>query len=61
MMMLAQKLYLNRHVRTSAPNSDPPKPEIIRDPVTGLPVLDAGAGAPLLSSKEVLKIQADFP
>lgn len=34
---------------------------IIADPVTGLPVLSAGAGAPVLSSKEVEEILANFP
>jgi AbrB family looped-hinge helix DNA binding protein len=34
---------------------------IIADPVTGLPVLSAGAGAPMLSSREVEKILANFP
>jgi AbrB family looped-hinge helix DNA binding protein len=31
------------------------------DPITGLPVLSAGAGAPPLSSKQVREILADFP
>lgn len=35
--------------------------KIISDPVTGLPVLSAGAGAPPLSSKEVDEILANFP
>jgi len=34
---------------------------IIADPVTGLPVLSAGADAPVLSSKEVSEIIANFP
>jgi AbrB family looped-hinge helix DNA binding protein len=33
---------------------------IIADPVTGLPVLSAGPGAPLLRSKEVEEILANF-
>lgn len=37
------------------------KAKIVRDPITGLPVLNAGSGAPVLSSKEVHEIQADFP
>jgi AbrB family looped-hinge helix DNA binding protein len=32
------------------------KDSILLDPVTGLPVLDAGQGAPLLSSKQVQEI-----
>ena len=34
---------------------------IIADPVTGLPVLSAGVDAPVLSSREVEEIQANFP
>jgi AbrB family looped-hinge helix DNA binding protein len=34
---------------------------IIDDPVTGLPVLSAGPNAPLLTSKEVEEILANFP
>jgi AbrB family looped-hinge helix DNA binding protein len=35
--------------------------KIISDPVTGLPVLSAGADAPVLSSKDVDEILANFP
>ncbi|MGD0520648.1 MAG: AbrB/MazE/SpoVT family DNA-binding domain-containing protein [Terracidiphilus sp.] len=38
-----------------------PKARIIDDPLTGLPVLSAGPDAPLLTSKEVEEILADFP
>jgi AbrB family looped-hinge helix DNA binding protein len=31
------------------------------DPVTGLPILSAGEGAPRLSSKHVREILAEFP
>jgi AbrB family looped-hinge helix DNA binding protein len=34
---------------------------IIKDPLTGLPVLSAGPGAPKLTSKQVAEILADFP
>jgi AbrB family looped-hinge helix DNA binding protein len=37
------------------------KGRIISDPLTGLPVLSAGADAPVLSSKEVEEILANFP
>jgi AbrB family looped-hinge helix DNA binding protein len=37
------------------------KTEIITDPVTGLPVLSAGPGAPVLTSKDVREMLADFP
>lgn len=35
--------------------------KIVTDPVTGLPVLSAGADAPPLTSKEVAEILASFP
>ncbi len=35
--------------------------KIVRDRVTGLPVLTAGPEAPALSSKEVEEILANFP
>jgi AbrB family looped-hinge helix DNA binding protein len=34
---------------------------IIKDPVTGLPVLTAGADAPRLTSDQVREILAEFP
>jgi AbrB family looped-hinge helix DNA binding protein len=34
---------------------------ILRDPVTGLPVLSSGRNAPRLTSKQVAQILADFP
>jgi AbrB family looped-hinge helix DNA binding protein len=37
------------------------KARIIRDEVTGLPVLAAGSGATELTSAEVREILADFP
>jgi AbrB family looped-hinge helix DNA binding protein len=37
------------------------KARIVRDPVTGLPVLTAGPNAPKLMSVEVREILADFP
>jgi AbrB family looped-hinge helix DNA binding protein len=39
----------------------PRRARIISDPVTGLPALSAGADAPVLSSREVDEILADFP
>jgi bifunctional DNA-binding transcriptional regulator/antitoxin component of YhaV-PrlF toxin-antitoxin module len=39
----------------------PHRGKIVTDPVTGLPVLSAGANAPPLSSKEVEEILASFP
>jgi len=37
------------------------KARIVRDPLTGLPVLTAGPKAPKLMSAEVREILADFP
>ncbi|HEV2195352.1 MAG TPA: AbrB/MazE/SpoVT family DNA-binding domain-containing protein [Candidatus Acidoferrum sp.] len=35
--------------------------KIAKDPITGLPVLTAGPGAPKLTSKQVAEILAEFP
>jgi AbrB family looped-hinge helix DNA binding protein len=35
--------------------------KLVSDPVTGLPALSAGPGAPTLSSKEVEEILINFP
>jgi AbrB family looped-hinge helix DNA binding protein len=35
--------------------------KIITDPITGLPVLTGGPGAPVLTSEEVEDMLADFP
>jgi AbrB family looped-hinge helix DNA binding protein len=37
------------------------KVRIIKDPITGFPVLDLGPDAPTLTSKEVKEMLADFP
>jgi AbrB family looped-hinge helix DNA binding protein len=37
------------------------KGKIVIDPVTGFPALTLGPGAPVLTSKEVEEILADFP
>jgi AbrB family looped-hinge helix DNA binding protein len=34
---------------------------IIEDPITGLPVIDAGSDAPVLTSKMVRELLIDFP
>jgi AbrB family looped-hinge helix DNA binding protein len=39
----------------------PRKCKIIRDPISGLPVLTAGPGAPILTSKQVRELLSDFP
>lgn len=42
-------------------NARPRNARIIRDPITGLPVLTAGPKAPKLTSAEVREILSDFP
>jgi AbrB family looped-hinge helix DNA binding protein len=37
------------------------KARIIKDPITGLPVLTAGPGAPVLTSERVAELLSDFP
>ena len=37
------------------------KGKLLRDPVTGLPVLSLGANSPVLTSKEVEEILSNFP
>jgi bifunctional DNA-binding transcriptional regulator/antitoxin component of YhaV-PrlF toxin-antitoxin module len=37
------------------------KARIIKDPITGYPVLTAGPGAPTLTSERVAELLADFP
>jgi AbrB family looped-hinge helix DNA binding protein len=37
------------------------KPHILRDLITGLPVLSSGRNAPPLTSKRVAEILAEFP
>jgi AbrB family looped-hinge helix DNA binding protein len=50
-----QRIVLTMHRQRSR------QAKIISDPVTGLPVLSAGADAPLLRSREVDEILANFP
>ncbi len=37
------------------------KARIIKDPITGLPVLDTGPDAPMMTNEIVAEILADFP
>ena len=39
----------------------PRKGRIMRDPVTGMAVYSPGPGAPVLTSKQVRELLADFP
>lgn len=37
------------------------KAKVVTDPITGFPVLTLGPGAPILTSKEVEEMLAEFP
>ena len=37
------------------------KARIIKDPITGYPVLDTGPDAPMMTNEHVAEILADFP
>ena len=50
-----------RTIVLSPRKTRPRKARIIRDPITGLPILTAGARASKLTSAEVREILADFP
>lgn len=44
------------------PSKQRPHPvKMVRDPITELPALSAGAAAPVLTTKEVEEILANFP
>jgi AbrB family looped-hinge helix DNA binding protein len=50
----------NRIVLT-APKRKHSTARIIEDPITGLPVIDAGSDTPVLTSKMVRELLVDFP
>lgn len=50
-----ERIILTPRIRRKA------KARIIKDSITGLPVLDAGEDAPMLTTEEVDEILADFP
>ena len=50
-----------RIVLTPAPSSSRGKARIIKDPVTGMPVLTRGPGSPVMTSREVEELLAEFP
>jgi AbrB family looped-hinge helix DNA binding protein len=45
----------------TAPKKKKYKARIIKDPLTGLPVIDVGPDAPILTSKMVRELLVDFP
>jgi len=50
-----------RIVLTPAKKAPRSKARIVYDPATGLPALDAGPDAPILTSEQVENMLADFP
>jgi len=50
-----------KHIVLTPRKARPRSARIIRDPVTGWPVLTAGPKAPELTSAEVRELLADFP
>lgn len=51
----------DRIVLTPPPKKTRSKARIIKDPITGFPVIDAGPDAPVLTSKMVRELLVDFP
>ncbi len=51
----AGRIVLTPHKKAS------PRAKIVKDPVTGLPVLTLGPGAPMVTHKQVKEMLADFP
>jgi hypothetical protein len=45
----------------SAPRKPKYKARIIKDPITGFPVIDVGPDAPVLTSEMVRELLVDFP
>jgi len=45
----------------TAPKRKHVKARIIKDPITGFPVIDAGLDAPILTSEMVRELLVDFP
>jgi AbrB family looped-hinge helix DNA binding protein len=45
----------------SSPRTRSQEVRILRDPITGLPVLSGGPDAPVLTSKQVQEILSEFP
>ena len=58
---LEVKMEGNQIVLTPQKKRGRRKAKIVTDPVTGFPVLTLGPGAPVLTSKQVKEILADFP
>ena len=51
----------DRIVLTAPKKRTRSKPSIIKDPITGFPVIDVGPDAPVLTSKMVRELLVDFP
>ncbi len=51
----------DRIVLTAPKKGTRSKARIIKDPITGFPVIDLGPDAPILTSKMVRELLVDFP
>jgi AbrB family looped-hinge helix DNA binding protein len=51
----------NDRIVLPAPKRKKFKARIIKDPITGFPVIDAGPDAPILTSEMVRELLVDFP
>ncbi len=51
----------NNHIILTPARPRRRRGRIVKDSVTGLPVLSVGANAPMLSSRQVEEMLADFP
>jgi AbrB family looped-hinge helix DNA binding protein len=51
----------NDRIVLSAPTKKKYKAKIIKDPLTGFPVIDVGPDAPILTSEMVRELLVDFP
>ena len=58
---LDAKLEGDRIVLTPRKKHSRLKAKIVTDPISGFPVLTLGPGAPILTSKEIEEMLADFP
>jgi len=51
----------NDRIVLTSPKRKHSKARIIEDPITGLPVIDVGPDAPVLTSQMVRELLVDFP
>jgi hypothetical protein len=53
--------FLRRRATEPGPLPDPREYRVTRDPLTGLPVMEAPPGAPPVTSAQIRALMADFP